>query len=1046
MSRSPTTVAVFAALLVLCLSGGQQPLAATEINFTAIRQLAADGGDTWQVDDSFYRSLTSAQRENLGGFAPPPGYDAELAKHLKIFPVPKTLPTRLNWRDLGGITPVKNQASCGSCWAFAATAEMEAFVKIYYGVELDLSEQQIVSCNSSGSSCGGGWATSVYNVFRQRGAVLENCHPYLAADPPVAPCLDNNYKKYAWISGYNHIANDVNQIKAALQYGPVSTGIDGGAALQAYGSGCFNAPGYSLNHLVIIVGYDDRACGGAGAWLIKNSWGTSFGENGYAWVQYGTALTGYAVTQMQYLEPPVAVQVDASLGASPLVGGALTTINWTTTGAVVPTVDIWMGTSGACADMLVASNVPNTGQYTWQVPNIGTDYASLVVFPSTGTQDGFGFNPSPLRIIGHQTRFVSAQGSNTSPYTTIATAAHRVNDAISVCTGLDTVLVAGGDYFGQMTLGSTVKVLGSWDASFASQDMALHPSRLQGGNSPVHILAGSGDVGLVDSFVFFDSFGGNASVPVGGMHGGAVYSSGASPTFRHCVFTGNRAASGASVGYGGAACLVGGAPVFVDCTFTNNIASSGGAVGVFGGAAATFTGCVFSGNALSDSMLGNLGGAIYVDGGSVTVSGGSLLGNGAAGHGGAAYLTSGSLQMTGTLVRGNRARDGGGGIGVSGGSLSLTQVVFQGNATAGGNGGAVELTGAGLTLRNVRATGNSAPGMGGAVSGFSVTGTVENCQFDNNVAANAGGLFLVAAGPTVVRQNMVFGNTGGGLLVAGTGATEDWNNVWHNSGGDNLSVPVGMHSFGMDPLFVAPAAGDFGLGQYSPNVDGGALDAGCLDPDGTVADVGLKGGPAAAFVAPAPVTGASATAVGGGAYRLTWQAVDASSISHYIVYRDSAAVFRPSLAKAVASVPFPGTSCLDSPPAGNWYYLVAAIDTSGYSGGYSAPVSVAAGSPSGANDGGLPTVLAITGVAPNPFNPLTKVTYDVPEAGTIKLTVYDIGGHRVRNLAAGAQSAGRHQVTWRGRNDEGRSVAAGIYFVQLKGPGGQQTRKIIMVK
>ena len=1033
-------------LTALLLPFGTLAHAGDEPDFAAMRELAREGGDHWQVDESFSRSLTTEQRAHLRGYAPPAGYQAELEKNLKIFPMDKTIPSSLNWRDLGGITSVKNQAQCGSCWAFAATAEMEAYVKIYYGVDLDLSEQQVVSCNPYGAGCDGGWATAAYYIFQQRGAVLENCHPYLQADPPQAPCEEADYKKYAWITGYNYISNDVNQIKAALQYGPVCTGIDGGAALESYGSGCFNVPGQVVNHLVLIVGYDDRACGGNGAWLIKNSWGPDFGEGGYAWIQYGAGLTGQSVTQLQYAEPPVTVTINSDFGAGGLYGDAWTDINWTTYGGTAPTVDIWLGIDGECNDILVAENVPNTGSYSWQVPNLGTNFASLVIFPSAGTSEGFGMTRDPIEIVGHKTRYVSANGGNVAPYETIATAARNIADAVSACTGTDTVLVAGGDYLGNITLSSTVKVFGSWDEAFTTQDLAAHPTRLQGGASAVRVFPGSGDFGLIDGFILHDCTGGNSSEPVGGQHGGAVYSKGASPTFRNCVFTANRAASGTGVGFGGAACLIGGAPVFENCTFTGNVGSGGGAVGVFGGANASFVDCTFTRNVLSDSLGGNFGGAFYVSGASVEISGSTLLNNGAAGQGGALYLTSGQAVIDRTTIRNNRARNGGGAVAAEGGSLAVSRSVLQGNGTVSGNGGGIAANGTALELHNVRFTGNVSAGLGGGLSAFTATGTVENCQADGNSGSSLGGLFIMAAGPAQVRQNMIFGNTGGGLLVTGAEAVEDWNNVWSNTGGDNLTSASGGHSFSLDPLFVDAAAGDFGLGQFSPNVDGGASYPGCLDPDGTVADVGLKGGPLADFVAPARVTGLAAAPQGDSQVVLNWQAAAEPNIAHYVVYRDTTAIFRPSAAKAVHTVAHPGHSFVDTPPAGDWYYLVAAVDSDGYAGGYSDRAYASGSGVTAVGEGQLPRTMAIAGIAPNPFNPRTTVAFDLPRAGQVKLAIYDLRGHLVDVLVDGQVAAGSHTAVWEGRDRSGRTAAAGVYFVRLNGPEGVLTSKMVLAK
>ena len=388
------------------------------------RQIDRNGWN-FQVDDHFTNTLTEDERSNLRGYNPPPGYQQELDQHLKIYPIDKAgLPTTLNWRDIGGITSVKNQGSCGSCWAFAATAEMEAFIKIYYGKETDLSEQQSVSCNPYGAGCDGGWATASYYVFQNYGAVLENCAPYVGMDPPAAPCTQDDFLKYGTITGYNHIRNDVEQIKAALQYGPVCTAIDAGPEFEAYAGGCFDVPGQGTNHLVLIVGYDDRSCDGAGAWFIKNSWGSDFGESGYITVAYGAASTGTSVTQLQYAEPPVSIVLDESLADAPLYGDQPVDIMWNTMGDPVGTVDLWLGIDGYCHDILIEENVPNTGSYSWMVPNLGTNFASMVILPSSGTETGYDFTEQPLTIIGHKTRYVSTAGSNTPPYETPGTAAH----------------------------------------------------------------------------------------------------------------------------------------------------------------------------------------------------------------------------------------------------------------------------------------------------------------------------------------------------------------------------------------------------------------------------------------------------------------------------------------------------------------------------------------------------------------------------------------------------------------------------------------------
>jgi C1A family cysteine protease len=1001
-------------------------------------------GWSFTVKDDFISQVSQEERANLKGFNPPPGYQEELDKHLKIYPIDKdALPSSLDWRDSGGITPIKNQGSCGSCWAFAATAELEAFIKIKYGIETDLSEQQSVSCNPYGAGCDGGWATASYYVFSNYGAVLENCSPYLQADPPVAPCTQDDFLKYGTITGYNHISNDVDQIKAALQYGPVCTAIDAGPEFEAYGGGCYDVPGYGTNHLVLIVGYDDRLCGGTGAWIIKNSWGTDFGEGGYINVAYGAGNTGISVTQLIYEEPPVSIVLDTALETEPLYGDQVFDLNWSTYGDPVNTVDIWLGVDGDCHDILVAENVPNTGTYSWMVPNLGTSYGSLVVFPSSGSLDGFDYNDAPLKIIGHKTRYVSSAGSNTPPYETPATAAHTIGDAVTACTGTDTVLVAGGDYYGGVSVNTTVKIRGSWDTDFTVQDLDAHPTRLQAGGSALRFSDGAGDFGSVEAIVFRGCSGGNASEPVNGQHGGAIFSVGASPTIRDCVFEDNRAAAGIGTGFGGAICVIGGAPVVEDCVFTDNVASSGGAVGVFGGATVTFNDCVFEGNDCSMTVEGNRGGAFFVDGAAVVLNGGRLAGGATAHQGGALALNEGTARLDGVVVEDNQAVGGGGAVYASGGGLELNGTILRNNAS-GGSGGAVESTGTTVAFRNTRFTANTAANIGGAVCAFDAAGVVENCQVDGNTGPSVGGLFLMGGGALQVMNNLVTGNDTGGLLASGTDLDQDYNNVWNNAGGDDMSGVPGPCDLSLDPLFVDASAGDFGLALHSPCIDHGAPDPLCLDPDGSRADIGLLGGPGADFRAPARVVGLEMEDLGGNTCRLTWAPNTEPDIQGYVIYRDTTEVFMPDPAKALGSVTHPVTTWDDQPPAGQWYYLVAAFDADGYGGGYSDRVTVSGGV-SDVPDG-LPRVMAISGIAPNPFNPRTTIRYDVARSGLVRLGVYDVRGHLIRDLVSDRMTAGRHETVWDGRDRSGRAAAAGIYFVRLTSGNESLTQKMVLAK
>lgn len=1038
-ARLPLFVLLLAASLPWVATAAA-PVAAVDLD--EIRREIDANGWSFTVSDRFTSTLTPERRAALRGYAPPPWHQAELERHLVVLPVDKSLPSNFSWVDQGGVTPIKDQGSCGSCWAFAAVAELEAHMLIRYGTALDLSEQQVVSCNNVGAGCDGGWAFAAYDVFEDHGAVLEDCHPYLAADPPYAACREGEFPGFGWISGYRYISNNVTQIKTALLDGPVCTAIDASAAFEAYESGCFDQPGAGTNHLVLIVGWDDRHCDGAGAWLIKNSWGPGFGMSGYIWVRYGAASVGTSVTQLACDEPATGFAIAPSLGTEPLSAGTTTTLQWTTTGAPVATVDLRLGWDGPCSEYVIAQGVPNTGSYQWLVPNLSTTGAHLLVSAASGTRNGFGFASRPVRIIGHRTRYVSAAGSNTPPYLTPATAAHSIADAVAACAGHDTVLVAGGDYTSRVTVSSTVRILGSWDPSFTMQDRATHPTRLSCGGSALRFNEPAGDFSLVDNFVFVGCYGGNGSAPVPGQHGGAVFVQGASPTIRNCDFTGNRAAVGSTAGYGGAICVVSGSPRVEDCTFTGNRATRGGAISA-SDAQVALVDCVFSGNACTDSSEGFRGAALHGQGTIWTVTGGSLAGNGSCHRGGAAYLEGGSATFTDVEIADNRARGDGGAFGGLGASLTMERGRLAGNSAGMGNGGGVAWEGGTLAIRNVELRGNRAPGLGGGLFALGAGGAVENCLVRDNHAGVAGGLLAAGEAALVVRNNIFTGNAGGGLAAVGVSVAADYNDVWGNPGGDYAGgATPGAHDIAADPLLVAPAGG--ALGMHSPCLDRGDPDPLCVDADGSRADIGPGGGPGAPIAGPPAVTGARLTPLGAGRVQVAWDAIGAGRVANYVVYRDSAATFVPSAGCVAAIVAHPASSLEDAPLPGPWYYVVSAVDADGRAGGFSQPVGLGGGTTA------APIVpaaaLAIGKVAPNPFNPRTVVAFSVPSTGAATLGIYDVRGRLVRTLVDGFLAAGTHEATWDGTDDAGRAQAAGTYLARLAQAGQAAVAKLVLAK
>ncbi len=222
----------------------------------------------------------------------------------------KTLPTRFDWREVGKVTSVKNQGACGSCYAFAALGNFESKVLIDAGVAYDFSENNVKECEWYQSSCSGGNYWRVANFLSAYGTALESCDPYVASDVNCKSSCTYIKVLRSWCAASSSQPASVDVIKQYLQtYGPLYTTMYAGNGdswyyeFQTYNGSytLYYSGSQSPNHAVLIVGWDDnlRHEGGKGAWIVKNSWGTSWGgtcgygsQRGYFTIAYGSAKIG----------------------------------------------------------------------------------------------------------------------------------------------------------------------------------------------------------------------------------------------------------------------------------------------------------------------------------------------------------------------------------------------------------------------------------------------------------------------------------------------------------------------------------------------------------------------------------------------------------------------------------------------------------------------------------------------------------------------------------------------------------------------------------
>lgn len=176
----------------------------------------------------------------------------------------------INWVDKGAVSGVKNQAQCGSCWAFSATGAMESLEWLASQSITLLSEQQLVDCSGSygNHGCSGGLMDNAFKYVRDKGITSEDEYPYTARQGTCKK--DSGDFK---VSGFTDIRN-CNDLASALAGRPVSVAVDA-SNWSAYRSGVFSNCRTSLNHGVLLAGSTDQY------WLVKNSWGGSWGEKGY---------------------------------------------------------------------------------------------------------------------------------------------------------------------------------------------------------------------------------------------------------------------------------------------------------------------------------------------------------------------------------------------------------------------------------------------------------------------------------------------------------------------------------------------------------------------------------------------------------------------------------------------------------------------------------------------------------------------------------------------------------------------------------------------
>jgi len=265
----------------------------------------------WEKEKAPARSF--AVQVDVAGSIPEadrPVHEANVPPGLEGKPQKDTgLPAYFNWCDLNGCTPVKDQGQCGSCWAFATVGPLESAILIKGGNTQDLSEQYLVSCNTDGWSCNGGWWAHDYHEDKlglnqaQAGAVHEQDFPYVAQNAGCGQPYshDERISSWSYVGRVPYTIPSTTAIKQAVQtYGPVTVGVCAGNNFASYSGGVLvksdRSCGSGVNHAVVLTGWDDAKR----AWRLRNSWGSGWGEDGYAWIRYNISNVGFNAAYVVY--------------------------------------------------------------------------------------------------------------------------------------------------------------------------------------------------------------------------------------------------------------------------------------------------------------------------------------------------------------------------------------------------------------------------------------------------------------------------------------------------------------------------------------------------------------------------------------------------------------------------------------------------------------------------------------------------------------------------------------------------------------------------